>query len=139
MQRRAMRLKEIPAATQTHKLPPPSSIGMTVGANIAPAHPATIRTGGLRAEMLGGIDVAVTASGAEHTGWWRAWRRRGGQPCCPLTCWAVGLASETRKRLGVALSPGRFWHPWSGLVAWPKPTKQKKQEDEKNPRAQIKS
>src|SRR5262245_18023076 len=53
--------QEVAAATQAYKLSPPSPIGMPVGADITPAHPAVIRTGGLRAEMPGGIDVAVTA------------------------------------------------------------------------------
>jgi hypothetical protein len=36
---------------------------MTVGADITEADPAVIRTGGVRAKMAGGIDLAATASG----------------------------------------------------------------------------
>jgi hypothetical protein len=65
----AMGLQEMPLAAQTHQLAPPPAVGMAVGADIPPAHPAVIRTRGLGAEVAGGIDVSATASGADHTGW----------------------------------------------------------------------
>jgi len=71
MQRGAMGLQEMPLAAETHQLAPPSAVGMAVGADIPPAHPAVIRTGGLRAEMPGGIDVPAAASGEKQARWRR--------------------------------------------------------------------
>jgi transposase len=46
-----------------------SAIGMAVGADMPPAHPAVVRTGGMGAEVARGVDVATAASSTEHAGW----------------------------------------------------------------------
>src|SRR5262249_9017836 len=69
VQRCAMGLQEMSLAAETHQLAPPSAIGMAIGADIPPAHPTVVRTGGLWTEVSGGLDVATAASGEEHAGW----------------------------------------------------------------------
>jgi hypothetical protein len=64
-----MGLQEMPLAAQTHQLAPPPTIGMAIGAEIPPTHPAMIRTGGMGAEMPSGIDVPAAASGEGQAGW----------------------------------------------------------------------
>jgi hypothetical protein len=59
----------VPLAAQTHQLAPASAVGMAVGTDIPPAHPAVVRTGGLGTEVARGIDLPAAASGEEHTGW----------------------------------------------------------------------
>jgi hypothetical protein len=71
MKRRAQCFQEITPATETYQLSPPSSIGVAIGADITPADPAVIRTGGMRAEMAGGLNLAATTSDQEHPGWRR--------------------------------------------------------------------
>jgi hypothetical protein len=69
VKRRAVGLQEMPLAAETHQLPPAATIGMTVGADIAEADPAVVRTGGMRTEVATGIDLSATALGEEHAGW----------------------------------------------------------------------
>ena len=80
------------------------------------------------AKVASGIDVAATASGDDHTGWRRTGCLRL-KPALLLTQLAIGFASETGKRFGFALEPGRFWRGWRGLAA---PPKLMEQENEKN-------
>jgi hypothetical protein len=106
-------------------------MGMTVGADIPEADPAVIRTCGMRAEMAGGIDLAATTSGQEHT----RWRRTGRlwlQPDLLLIQRAIGLASETCKRFGFALEPERLRRGWRGLAAPPKRTEQENEKHEEH-------
>ena len=64
------------------QLPPGASIGMAIGAEIPPTHPAPIRTGRIRAELVRGVDL--TAASARHDEArkprqnWRGLRRGGG-------------------------------------------------------------
>jgi hypothetical protein len=111
---------------------------MTVGANITEVDPTVIRAGGVWAEVAGGIDLAATASGERHVGWWRARRSRGhlDRLFAPL---ALGLAGVTGKRLGLALSFGWFGHRWRTPAALPKPTAKQSQKTEENPGGQVKS
>src|SRR5882724_4584380 len=68
VKRRAMGLQEVSLAAKTHQLAPASAAGMAIGADIAPAHPAVVRTGGMGAEVAAGIDVSATASSERHAG-----------------------------------------------------------------------
>jgi hypothetical protein len=120
VQRGAVRLEEIPVAAQTHQLSPAASIGMTVGADITEADPAVIRTGGMRAEMARGVNLAVTPSGQRHTGWWCAGDVRL-RPDLLLTHLTVRLATEAYKRLGLTLASREFRPCWRALAALSKP------------------
>jgi hypothetical protein len=126
-----MRLEEITVAAQTNELSPPSSIGVAVGADIPEADSTVIRTGSMRAKVAGGIDLAATASGKTHWRWRRAGRLRL-RPHSLLIPLAIGLASKTRKRFGIALGLGRFGRGWSGLAATPNPLKQEYEKNEAN-------
>src|SRR5215813_6565298 len=66
VQWRAMGLQEMPLATETHQLAPASAARMAIGADIPPAHPAMVRTGGMGAEVARGVDVPAAASGERH-------------------------------------------------------------------------
>jgi len=128
VKRGAQSLKEIAAAAQTKELSPSAATGMAIGADIAEADPAVIRTGRMWAKVARSIDVTATASGHDHTGWRRTgclWVR----PALLLTQRAIGLARATYKRFGAALEPGQFRRGWRGLAA---PQKLMEQENEKN-------
>jgi hypothetical protein len=90
-----------------------------------------IRTGGMWAKVVGGIDLAATASGHDHPG--------GRCPGCLrvrpgllLTRLALGLAREAGKRFDFTLAFRRFRPCWSALAALPKPTQQECQKNEEN-------
>src|SRR2546427_6946508 len=113
MQRRAMRLKKLPATGAARELPPGAATGMTVGRAMAQPEPAPRATGGIGTEMLRGVDVTAAASCRRHR---REWRRRGLQPWSLahlLTSSATGFTGETQKGLGLfrGLAPGqqRLW------------------------------
>jgi hypothetical protein len=123
-------------AAQTHELSPAAAIGMTIGANIAKADPAVIRTSDIRAEVAGGLDLAPTAASERHPRWRRARRRRVrcGFPSTQVAC---GLAGETRERFGFTRWPGRLRRCWSGLAAAPESTAAENEENEDNKRERI--
>src|SRR5262249_30525515 len=54
VQRRAMRLKKIPATLAAIELSPGAATGMTVGCDMAQPQPATIVTVGIGTEMMRG-------------------------------------------------------------------------------------
>src|SRR5437660_6864070 len=58
MQERADGLQKVAATGDTQQLPPGAAIGIAIGAQIAPPHPAPIRTVRVWAEMGGGVDLA---------------------------------------------------------------------------------
>jgi hypothetical protein len=83
-----------------------AAIGMTVGADIAEADPAVVRTRRMRTEVVGSfVDLVATASGEPHMGWRRTGRQRVRQASL-FTRQARGLARETCKRLRFALASG---------------------------------
>src|SRR3989475_12465930 len=95
MQRRAMRLKKIPATFAAIELSPLAATGMTVGRDIAQPEPATIATVGSGTEMMRGVDLPAAASCRRNR---RGWRRRWLQPWSLdrlLTSSATGLTGET--------------------------------------------
>src|SRR5262245_631515 len=70
MQRGAVRVLEIFLAGDTLQLPPGSAIRMAIGADIAQAAPAIIRTGRIWAVLLLRIHRARTATRACEQRWW---------------------------------------------------------------------
>src|SRR4029450_13034058 len=85
----------------TPQLPPGTTIGMAIGAEMAPADPAPRGTVRVRAEVHRGVDLAAAPPGGEDGGWRRCggWRAGGGGG---LTGVAVRLLGESRKRFGLA-------------------------------------
>src|SRR5512145_2736391 len=91
MKERAKGFEKIAATDHTQQLPPGTAIGMAIGAEIAPAHPAAIGTVRVRADMVPGVHLALAATGGGEP--WR-WRSRGsdqGGRRCLLTCDTRGL------------------------------------------------
>jgi hypothetical protein len=64
-----MMLEEAAVAAQTNKLSPVVFTRVTVGADVAEANAAVIRTSGMRVKVAGGTDLAVLISGQDDTGW----------------------------------------------------------------------
>lgn len=60
-------------AAQTYQLSPATPIGVAIGTDISPIHPAAIAAVRLGAEVAGGIDGTATASGKDHAGRRRTW------------------------------------------------------------------
>ena len=95
MQGRAMGLETIGPTGPTPPLPPPSTTGMTVGADIATPDPSVIGTAPTRAEMVLRIHRAWTSPDGDH-------RRRGRTESFDLHLWPVltsgagWLMGETR-------------------------------------------
>src|SRR5262249_41401470 len=94
---RAEALEKIAATGDTQQLPPGAAIGMTIGVEIAPAHPAAIGTVRVRAEVRRGVDLGA-APPRGHDAGWRSGRglRMGGASV--LTGVAVRLCEEACKR-----------------------------------------
>src|SRR5215813_6941440 len=99
-------LEKKAATDDTQQLPPGATIGMAIGAEIAPADPAPIRTVGIGAEMVRGVDLTVASSRHDEArGWgcrgvWVGGARIG-------TGVAVRLGGEAHKgfQLAAALAP----------------------------------
>jgi hypothetical protein len=111
---------------------------VAIGADIPEADPAVIRTGSMRAKVVGGIDLAATASGHDHAGW-RCTRDLQVRPGMLLTRLAIRLAREAGKRFEFTLAFRRFRPRWSALAARPKPTKQERQKNAENTDERIES
>src|SRR6266571_5727871 len=95
------------------QLAPGAAAGMTVSAEIAEPHPALIRTGRRRAEMLRGVHLARPSSRGHDAGW-RATGRLGSVLVGLRTGGTGGLAGEARKRLRVAGALAR----WQDGLHW---------------------
>src|SRR2546427_6781426 len=70
MQDRAMGFEKVAPTAAAIQLSPGATAGMPVGADIASPEPAARATGGLRTEMVCGVDVALAATGRGDQGWW---------------------------------------------------------------------
>jgi len=81
-------------------------LGLAIGAEIAPADPAPIRTVWIGAEMVRGVDLTAASSRHDDA---RGWSCRGvGVGVARIgTCVAVRLGGEAHKgfRLAAALAP----------------------------------
>jgi hypothetical protein len=64
-----MMLEEAAMSAQTNKLSPVVFTQVTVGADVAEANPAVIRTSGMRVKVVSGTDLAAPISGQYDTGW----------------------------------------------------------------------
>ena len=125
-------LEKVATTDHTQQLPPGTTIGMAIGAEIAPADPAPIGTVRVRAEMGGGVDLAAAPS-RRHDARWRSCgglRARGGGV---LTGVAGRLCGEARKGFGLTAPRApwwrglRWWRLRNGTVAWPRPLEQEAQ------------
>src|SRR6266436_3516080 len=105
---------------------------MAIGAEIPPAHPASIGTIWVRAEVHRGIDLTASPSRGHEAGWQRCGGVRVGGGGM-LTDVAVRLCGETLKRceVAVALAPGWRqcgWHrPYGSPVTGPRVMEQEAQ------------
>ena len=132
MKNRAEGLEKRAATGDTQQLPPGTTIGMAIGAEIAPADPAAIGTVWVRAEMGGGVDLASSPPrGHDARGWGVAglWAK----VASVLTGVAVRLFGEALKRceVAVALAPGwrqcEWCRTYSSPVTWPRIMEQEAQ------------
>jgi len=108
MKDRPEALQKVAATGDAEQLPPGAPIGMAIGAEIAPAHPAPVRTVRMGTAMGRGIDLTGASSRHHHT----RWRRRRGLwsgSAGLLTGVAVGRVGETGKGLGLAAALSRWW------------------------------
>src|SRR5215467_5548971 len=101
-------LEKITVTGNAQQLPPGAAIGMAIGAEIAPAHPAAIGTIWVGAEMVGGVDLAAAPSRWHKTrgrSGGGLWARVGGV----RTGVTVRLVGEARKGFWLTLALG----PWA--------------------------
>ena len=113
-------------AAQTYQLSPATPIGVAIGTDISPIHPAAIAAVRLGAEVAGGIDGTATASGKDHAGRRRTWslRLRIDAVIAELAFWLVGITGEG---FGFTLTPCRFRPRRRHLAAVPTPMGQENQ------------
>src|SRR5215831_13991419 len=98
MQGRAMGFEKIAPAGHALQLPPPSTTGMTVGADIAQSDPAVIITAWSGAELVLCVHRSWTSPDGDHR--WRGRREcLGWLLCFVLTSGAGWLIGETWKWL----------------------------------------
>jgi hypothetical protein len=96
------------------QLPPGTPIGVAIGTEIAPAHPAARGTPGVGVEMRGGVHLAAApprGHDARGRGAGCLWTEVAGL----RTGIAVRLYGEALKRLGLTLALG-LWGWGSGVV-----------------------
>src|SRR5262249_36337327 len=81
MKDRPEALQDAAATGDAEQLPPGTTVGMAIGAEIAPAHPTPVRTVRIGTEMGRGIDL-TGASSRHHHAWGRSagglWARATG-------------------------------------------------------------
>jgi hypothetical protein len=114
MKERAKGFEKIATTHYTQQLPPGTAIGMAMGPEIPPAHPAPIGTVRVRAEMVPGVHLALAATGGGDP--WR-WRSRGsdrGGRRGLRTRDTLGFVGETGKRFRLAGA----WAPWQAGLCW---------------------
>jgi hypothetical protein len=105
MQQRAMGFQKVLLAAQTLELPPATAVGIAMGSQIAPSHPAIIDAARLGTELPRGVHVAwPSLRGGKQRG-----RKREGLGRCRhlLTDGTRGFVGEARKRRGVSGVPGK--------------------------------
>src|SRR5262249_37410345 len=107
---------------------------MAIGAEIAPAHPALVRTVRIGTELRRGVDLAV-APPRGHEARWRGGRWLGVRGTTVRTGVARRFVGEARKGCGLTgvLGPwgwGGQWCRARGGVARPRPLEHNPQPDE---------
>src|SRR5262249_9099975 len=126
MKNRAKGFEKIATTNDAQQLSPGTAVGMPIGAEIAPAHPAPVGTVRIGAEMACGVDLAA-APPCGHDARWRGWGGLWARATAVRTGIAMRLGGEARKgcRLTAALGPWawglRCRRTPSGGVAWPHP------------------
>src|SRR5262249_6686842 len=121
MKDRAQGLQKIAATDDTEQLAPGTTIGMAVGAEIAPADPAAIGTIRVRAEVHRGVELAAAPPRGDHArgrSGGGLWARVSGV----LTGVTVRFGGEACKRFGGTVALWRWgWEcrRTRGGVAWP--------------------
>src|SRR5262249_57959021 len=88
--------EKIAATHDAQQLAPGTAVGMAVGAEIAPADPALIRTVRVRAEMHRGIHLAAAPPCGHNTRGPGAWCR-----------WTEGAGTPTRDALRLGAAGGK--------------------------------
>ena len=108
MKDRPEALQEVAATGDAEQLPPGTTVGMAIGAEIAPAHPAAIGTVWVGAEMHGGVDLTVAPSCHDDARWWGG---RGSWVRVARVCTGVAmrLDGEARKGGGLAATLAPWW------------------------------
>src|SRR3989442_6885463 len=106
MQRRAVRLEEIPLAYGAVPLPPGAATRMPVGTEVPPAYPAPIGAVGIGAEVERGVHLARPSPRGHDAGWW-APRRLGSVRVGLHTGGTGGLPGAARKGWGLTVV---LWH-----------------------------
>ncbi|HEY5868779.1 MAG TPA: hypothetical protein VI542_25000 [Candidatus Tectomicrobia bacterium] len=101
---RAEGLEKIATTHDTQQLPPGTTTGMAIGAEIAPAHPVLVPTVRIRAEMGGGIDLASSPPRG-HDAWWSCGGLRAGAVACSQVSQS-GFVVRPAKGLGSRLRFG---------------------------------
>ena len=91
MQERAQSLQKRAATDETEQLAPVTTIGMAVGAEIAPADPAAIGTVRIGAEMVRGVDLTAASARQDEARWWGC---RG--VWAGVACVGTGVAVRSR-------------------------------------------
>src|SRR5262249_56438373 len=92
------------------QLAPAPPIGMAIGAEIPPAHPAPIGRVGVRTEMRGGVNLTASPPRG-HQAWGRGCGCLWARGTAVLTGLAMRLGGEARKGWGLmmALWPWVWW------------------------------
>src|SRR6516162_2439110 len=135
MKDRAQGFEKIAATHDAQQLPPGTAIGMAIGVEIPPAHPAPVGTVRIGAEMACGVALAASPPGGHHA------RGRGcgclwARGTAVLTGIAMRRGGEARKGGGLIMALGpwgcglRWCRTHGGGVAWPHPLEHDAQPDE---------
>jgi hypothetical protein len=95
MQERAKGLQKIAATDDAQQLAPGTTIGMAIGAEIAPADPAAIGTIRVGADMVPGVHLALGATGGGDPWRWPSGGSDQGGRRCLRTRDTLGLMGET--------------------------------------------
>ena len=114
MKDRPEALQEAAAAGDAEQLPPGAATRMAIGAEMAPAHPASVRTVCIGTEMGRGIDLTRASSRHHHVRWRSAWGLWAGG-IGVRTGVAGRLCGEARKGCGLMMA---LWHWGRGLWCW---------------------
>jgi hypothetical protein len=106
VQARAAGLEQRAAPGEAPQLPPGPATRRASGAEMAPADPAPLGPGWMRAAMRGGLHLAAAASRHDDARWWGC-RRGWARDTIRLPGVAMGLGGEARARfrLPTALGP----------------------------------
>src|SRR6266436_106682 len=95
-----MGFEHIVTAGTTVELPPGSTAGMAIGAQVAQTRPAPVGTIGIGAEVAPRLDLTRASPCRDDAGWWETRGHLDRLRHALLTGGTQGLVGETRKGLG---------------------------------------